>query len=148
MFAIFYFYIKHNLLILMKNITDKINESKPRTKKVKVYRIIAHYSPMWGNSREYKFEGTLEELIEAFSYTLEVGESWQHERGNKKINRNPKTIQSLCTNLENAKNNAARNGYGGYYYTYEEIGTVEIDPNNERDMNENYINESRNKKRN
>ena len=40
-------------------------------------------------------EGTLRELIEYFSYTLEVGNSW-----NKKINRNPKTIQSFISNLK------------------------------------------------
>lgn len=39
--------------------------------------------------------GTLEELIGYFSYTLEVGNSW-----NSKINRNPKTIKSFEKNLQ------------------------------------------------
>lgn len=60
--------------------------------------------------------GTIDELIKVFSYTLEVGASWQHERGNKKINRNPKTIQSLVDNLNNAANNSAANGNGSTYY--------------------------------
>lgn len=41
--------------------------------------------------------GTLAYLINYFSYTLEVGASW-----NPKINRNPKTIKSFMTNLEKA----------------------------------------------
>jgi len=58
---------------------------------------------------------TLAEAIEYYSYTLECGASWAHEKGNKKINRNPKTIASLLTNLNNASNNTARNGCGDYY---------------------------------
>ncbi len=58
---------------------------------------------------------TLAEAIEYYSYTLECGASWSHERGNKKINRNPKTIASLLTNLNNASNNTARNGCGDSY---------------------------------
>ena len=88
---------------------------------MKRYRITDHYVPMYGRDREYTQEGTLEELIQAYSYTLEVGKSYENERGNKKINTNPKTIQQLCDNLEKAKNNAARNGYGGHSYTWEEI---------------------------
>lgn len=60
--------------------------------------------------------GTIDYLVQAFSYTLEVGESWQHERGNHKINRNPKNIGSLVKNLQWAKDNAARNGYSGVYF--------------------------------
>lgn len=58
-------------------------------------------------------EGTLIELIKAYSYTLECGASWENERDNKKINRNPKTIKSLLINLNNAVNNSASNGYAG-----------------------------------
>lgn len=57
--------------------------------------------------------GTVAELVQYYSYTLECGASWQHEKGNKKINRNPKTIQSLINNLNNAVNNSAANGYAG-----------------------------------
>lgn len=60
--------------------------------------------------------GTIDYLVQAFSYTLEVGESWQHEKGNHKINRNPKNINSLVKNLQWAKDNAARNGYSGVYF--------------------------------
>ena len=60
--------------------------------------------------------GTIAELTQYFSYTLECGRSWQYERGNKKINTQPKTIKSLITNLNNASNNSARNGYSGVYY--------------------------------
>lgn len=58
---------------------------------------------------------TVEELSNYFSYSLEVGASWQHEKGNKRINRKPKTIKSLITNYNNARNNAAANGYADEY---------------------------------
>ena len=71
--------------------------------------------------RSYETEGTLSELIEAFSYTLECGASWQHEKGNKKINKQPKSIKTLVTNLFNASNNSAANGWSGLSYEYVEI---------------------------
>ena len=40
-------------------------------------------------------EGTLEYLINYFSYTLECGHSW-----NYKINKNPKTIKGLVKALD------------------------------------------------
>ena len=83
----------------------------------KVYTIKETHYPLWGDRiTERTHTGTLEELINKFSYVLEVGASWQSERGNKRVNRKPGTIKSLCTNLENARNNAARNGYSGYTY--------------------------------
>lgn len=83
----------------------------------KVYSIKETHYPLWGDKiREKVWTGTIDELTEIFSYTLEVGASWQFEKGNKRINRKPGTIQSLCKNLENARNNAARNGYSGYSY--------------------------------
>jgi len=84
-------------------------------KALKTYKVIQHR-----NGRETAFEGTLPELINTFAYTLEVGESYQHEKGNKKINRNPKSITTLVSNLTAAKNNAAANGYSGTYYTVAE----------------------------
>lgn len=62
-------------------------------------------------------EGTLEELVKYHSYTLECGASWQHEKGNKKINREPKSINVLISNLNNAVNNSAANGYAGKDYS-------------------------------
>lgn len=71
--------------------------------------------------REDITKGTLPELIEYYGYTLECGVSWQHEKGNKKINRNPKGIKSLVTNLNNAKSNSASNGCSDTYYEVAEI---------------------------
>lgn len=83
----------------------------------KVYTIKETHYPLYGDRvREHVWTGTIEELTDIFSYTLEVGQSWERERGNRKINRHPKTVQSLCRNLENARDNAARNGYSGYSY--------------------------------
>lgn len=64
------------------------------------------------NGSEMIQEGTLEELIETYRYTLESGKSWEHEKGNKKINLNPKSAKALVTQLNNAINNSASNGYG------------------------------------
>ena len=36
--------------------------------------------------------GTLEELIQYFGYTLETGKSYEREKGNYKINTNPKSL--------------------------------------------------------
>lgn len=76
--------------------------------------IITSTSPYTGRSRESR-PLTIAEAVDYFSYTLEVGASWAHEKGNKKINRKPTTIRSLITNLNNAASNSARNGCGDYY---------------------------------
>jgi hypothetical protein len=68
-----------------------------------------------GSVREVK--GTLDYLINGyFGYTLECGKSYERERGNKKINCNPKSAKSLVTNLNNAVNNSAANGYSQTSY--------------------------------
>jgi hypothetical protein len=69
----------------------------------------------------HNLSGTLPELIKSFSYTLECGYSWQHEDGNKKINKNPRGIKSLVTNLNNATNNSAANGYSNTEYELKEM---------------------------
>jgi|GEM_PF-2637743 len=71
--------------------------------------------------------GTLEELTNDFGYTLEVGQSWQHEKGNKKINRKPKSIAALVTNIQNAKSNAASNGFSGSSFSVGVLTQEEID---------------------
>lgn len=84
----------------------------------KTYKIeMANSGSGFGSGTRYYYqEGTLEELIKAYSYTLEVGASWQHEKGNKKINRQPKSVKTLVNNLNNAVNNSAANGYAGKFY--------------------------------
>jgi len=72
------------------------------------------------NGQTYEAVGTIDELVKYYAYTLECGESWQHEKGNKKINRNPKNIKSLVNNLHNSLNNSAANGYSGYSFTWED----------------------------
>ncbi len=80
--------------------------------------IITKTSPYTGRSHESK-PLTIEEAVEYYRYTLECGYSWQHEKGNKKINLHPKTIKSLISNLDNAANNSASNGCGDYYVSKE-----------------------------
>lgn len=56
--------------------------------------------------REKIVKGSLEELIKYFSYTLEIGASW-----NPKINRNPKTIVSFISNLQKSYEEKEANCY-------------------------------------
>ena len=71
--------------------------------------------------RIYEQVGTLESLVKAYSYTLECGASYSHEKGNSKINCNPKNIAGLVSNLNKAVNNSAANGYAGKDYTFVEV---------------------------
>jgi len=87
----------------------------------KIYKIVGTNTR---TGRTYTQEGTLEQLIKCYGYTLECGASYQREKGNAKINRQPKTIKSLVTNLNNAVNNSAANGYSSQYYALEETVTA------------------------
>ncbi len=91
-------------------------------KQDKVFTIKTTRRSTFGNApaRENFATGTLEELVNSFGYTLDCGRSYQHEKGNKKINCNPKSIKSLVSNLNNAKTNSAANGYSGYTYEHVE----------------------------
>lgn len=62
-------------------------------------------------------KGTLDYLKQYFGYTLKVGESWQNEPGNYRINRNPKSGKALVDYLNKAEHNRARNGCASTYYT-------------------------------
>lgn len=73
------------------------------------------YGRSGGSTYNYS-EGTLSELIKIYEYTLEVGESWEYVKGNKKIDCQPKTIASLVKNINNAENNACQDGYSGKTY--------------------------------
>ena len=66
----------------------------------KEYTIIKYH-----RGRKTEVTGTIEELTEYFSYTLECGASWQNERGCRKVNKNPKTIKSLINAVNNAFDN-------------------------------------------
>lgn len=66
--------------------------------------------------RNRETSGTLDELIKYFGYTLECGASYQHEKGNKKINKNPKSAKSLVDNLNKAQANLSANGCPSTYY--------------------------------
>lgn len=83
--------------------------------------LITHTKPLSGRSYTSR-PMTLAEAVKYYSYTLEVGASYEHEKGNKRINRNPRTILSLMSSLNNASNNAARNGCGDYYTHEEYVG--------------------------
>jgi hypothetical protein len=70
--------------------------------------------------KDTEVTGTIQELTDYFRYTLETGESWQHERGNSKINVNPKSGASLVNNLNKAKTNSAANGAPSEYFRLKE----------------------------
>ena len=67
----------------------------------KTFTVIKSYK-----GRDSETTGTLEELIQYFGYTLEVGNSW-----NSKINRNPKTIKSFISNLQKSYEEKEGNCY-------------------------------------
>ena len=92
-------------------VSKKMNEVKEE----KTYTIITSR-----RGKTSETTGTLTELIDKFSYTLQTGKSYERERGNKKIDTNPKTIKSLITNLNNSVNNSASNGYSSTYYSLKE----------------------------
>ena len=86
--------------------------------------VITSTRPMSGRSYA-SHPLTVEEAVDYYRYTLECGASWQHEKGNKKINCKPTTIKSLIANLNNASNNSARNGCGDYYEA-KEVDSVAV----------------------
>lgn len=67
--------------------------------------------------RDSEHTGTVAELTEYFAYTLATGKSYEHEKGNSKINTTPRTIGSLVNNLNKAVNNAAANGCSDTHYS-------------------------------
>ena len=70
------------------------------------------------NGKDSEIVGTLDYLVNSyFGYTLECGQSYEREKGNKKINRNPKSGKSLVDNLNKAVNNSAANGYSSTHYS-------------------------------
>lgn len=79
---------------------------------MKQYTVIIHR-----RGKEKAVTATLPELVKYFSYTLEVGKSYAHEKGNKAINTNPKSLTSLISNINNSESNAALNGSPSTYYT-------------------------------
>ena len=68
-----------------------------------------------GETKEHK--GTLADLIDDHSYTLETGKSYELEKGNHKINTNPSNIKQLVDHLNKAKSNASRNGNSDTSYS-------------------------------
>ena len=83
----------------------------------RVYTVDITRYRTFGDSSTRSTSGTIPELLNYFGYTLEVGKSYEHERGRKKINMNPRTIQQLVDNLNKAASNAARNGAASTYYS-------------------------------
>lgn len=68
---------------------------------------------------------TLAEAVEYYSATLASGKALEHERGNRKVNLNPKSIKALLTSLANSSHNRClfyKNG-GDEYYA-DEVDTV------------------------
>jgi len=69
------------------------------------------------NGKDSEIVGTVDYLVNSyFGYTLEVGQSWEREKGNKKINVNPKSGKALVDNLNKAVTNSAANGYSSTYF--------------------------------
>ena len=70
------------------------------------------------NGKDSEIIGTIDYLVnQYFGYTLECGQSYEREKGNRKINTNPKSGKSLVDNLNKAVNNSAANGYSDTYFS-------------------------------
>ena len=81
----------------------------------KQYTINTTAIRMMSDSKNYQTSGTLPELIQYFSYTLECGESYSSNKGCKKVDRNPKTIKGLITSLNNAASNTSVHYQSKFY---------------------------------
>jgi len=95
-------------------------ENKQNNPRIKIMKTPITYTVTVTRNRigSAEYTGTVEHLVkQVFGYTLETGASYQHEKGNQKVNRNPKTIAQLLTALNRASNNAAANGYSGTHYS-------------------------------
>lgn len=87
---------------------------------MKEYTVLVHRR-RWGETRTTRYTGTVERLAtEVFGYTLLCGQSWEHERGNSKINTHPKTAKSLVSNLNKAVTNSAANGCPAEWFELED----------------------------
>lgn len=100
------------------------HKEEPRYKTIKaegatdqVYTVEITRSRGMGSSTTRTTSGTLAELIDYFGYTLEVGKSYEHERGRYKINMNPRNINQLVDSLNKAASNGAANGAASTYYS-------------------------------
>ena len=98
--------------------TLKQQSGAQKMAKIKTYKVT---STKYRTGRTYEKVGTLADLIQAFSYTLECGASYQHEKGNKKINCTPKSVAALVNNLNNAVSNSAANGCASEGYDWEPV---------------------------
>ena len=78
----------------------------------KKYTIQVQRIRLYGNDPAPKsYSGTIAELTETFSYTLECGHGWD-----SRVNRSPTTIKSLVSNLNRAAH-AKSTHYQSEYYT-------------------------------
>lgn len=85
---------------------------------MKTYTInVNRYNCQLGTSRDTEYSGTITELIDTFTYELECGAAYQHERGAHKISLTPKTAKSLVTNLNNVAENCVANGCSNKVYS-------------------------------
>jgi len=88
----------------MKTFSEYINEKQEKIGAIRSQ----------GRTTRKVIVGTVSELIEYFKYTLEVGKSYEHEKGNKKINLKPKTIKALVKELAKSISNSGNSGYYEY----------------------------------
>ena len=82
---------------LHPNVINKTKELLAQIKKDKIYTIETEKDRFMSKRgvQILQFTGTIAELTEMFSYTLEIGNSWKSS-----IQRNPKTIKSLISNIQ------------------------------------------------
>lgn len=84
------------------------------------------YTLRISGKRDKLVEGTLEYLIDYYSYTLLIGHSW-----NPKINQKPTTIKSLVTNLQKSFEEQEAACYNRTYVEYVGSKKIEVEPKKE-----------------
>lgn len=78
---------------------------------------VESYRSQFNDCEENKHTGTLEELKEMFSYTIECGRAYMHEEGALPVKRveNISDIYELEEALNNASHNSCRGEPDNYY---------------------------------
>jgi hypothetical protein len=100
-----------------------VETKAPKEYTIEITRISLH-----SDDKVSYVTNTLEGLVRYFSYILECGEGWSCGKGMKKVNINPKSINSLVTALNNSAYNTGIN-YQSRYYDLVDTNPTLVDNN-------------------
>ena len=83
---------------------------------------IIQYRIKFNELTSREITGSMEYFLNYFGYTLDVGRSWQHEKGNHKIPTSDKikTPAKLVKALNDSETNKSINGNSDVWYSLKE----------------------------